>query len=77
MYPNLKTQMATNDVTIEQISRLINVHRNTVANKLDGGSFTIEEAFAIKEYLFRQFELSYLFKRMDVITDSDNEKQPA
>ena len=63
MYQNLKVQMAAHNVTIEQLSRLLNVHRNTVAYKLDGGAFTIEEAFVIKDYLFRQFDLSYLFKR--------------
>ena len=63
MYQNLKVQMAAHNVTIEQLSRLLNVHRNTVANKLDGGAFTIAEAFGIKDYLFRQFDLSYLFKR--------------
>ena len=63
MYQNLKVQMAAHNVTIEQLSRLLNVHRNTVANKLDGGAFTIEGAFVIKDYLFRQFDLSYLFKR--------------
>ena len=60
----------------------LNIHRNTVANKLDGGAFTIEEAFVIKEYLFRQFDLSYLFKR-DVVNaamtaaNGGKEKQPA
>ena len=54
MYQNLKVQMAAHNVTIEQLSRLLNVHR---------GAFTIEEAFVIKDYLFRQFDLSYLFKR--------------
>lgn len=82
MYQNLKAQMAAHNVTIEQMSRLLNIHRNTVANKLDGGAFTIEEAFVIKEYLFRQFDLSYLFKR-DVVkaamtaADGGTEKQPA
>ena len=65
MYQNLKTQMAAQSVTMEQLSKLLNIHRNTVANKLDGGSFTIEEAFKIKDYLFRQYELPYLFKRSD------------
>ena len=41
MYQNLKAQMAAHNVTIEQMSRLLNIHRNTVANKLDGGSFTL------------------------------------
>lgn len=80
MYQNLKAQMAAHNVTIEQMLRLLNIHRNTVANKLDGGSFTIEEAFVIKEYLFRQFDLSYLFKR-DVMnaamTAADGAQQTA
>jgi len=67
MYQNLKIQMAAHNVTIEQLSRLLKLHRNTIANKLDGGAFTIEEAFVIKDYLFRQFDLSYLFKR-DIAT---------
>lgn len=65
MYQNLKAQMAKQSVTMEQLSKLLNIHRNTVANKLDGGSFTIEEAFKIKDYLFREYELPYLFQRTD------------
>ena len=80
MYQNLKAQMAAHNVTIEQLSPLLNVHRNTVANKLDGGAFTIEEAFVIKDYLFRQFDLSYLFKRYVIdasATAARSQKQPA
>ena len=65
MYTNLKAQMAAQNITIEQVSQLLNVHRNTVANKITAGSFTVEEAFRIKEYLFQKFDLPYLFRRDD------------
>ena len=47
---NLKGEMAKKDITIEEISKLLKIHRNSVANKLNGDSaFTIDEAFEIQK----------------------------
>lgn len=35
---NLKGEMAKKDITIEEVSKLLKIHRNSVANKLNGDS---------------------------------------
>lgn len=64
MYKNLKSQMVIDNVSIEQIAKLLNVHRNTVANKLNGGTFSIEEAFIIKQNFFKEVDLYHLFYKV-------------
>ncbi len=60
---NLKKEMAGADISIESLAAELRVHRNTVANKLDGTSkFTVEEAFKIQEKFFPDLGLAYLFK---------------
>jgi len=64
MYTNLRTAMAQKGITIEAVARLLNVHRNTIQNKLEGSSdFTIEQAFIITEIMFPEYKLAYLFHR--------------
>jgi plasmid maintenance system antidote protein VapI len=59
---NLKGEMAKKDITIEEISKLLGIHRNSVANKLNGDSaFTIDEAFKIQGQYFPTLSLAYLF----------------
>jgi transcriptional regulator with XRE-family HTH domain len=65
MYNNLKAQMAINNVSIEKIADLLKLHRNTIANKLNGGTFSVEEAFIIKQNFFKEFDLYYLFNKAD------------
>lgn len=64
MYNNLKAQMAINGISIEKIADLLKLHRNTVANKLNGGTFSVEEAFIIRQTLFKEFDLYYLFSKV-------------
>lgn len=60
---NLKKEMAGADITIEALAAELRVHRNTVANKIDGNSkFTIDEAFKIQNKFFPCLGLAYLFK---------------
>lgn len=60
---NLKGEMAKKGVTIEEVSKLLGIHRNSVANKLNGdSSFTIEEAFKVHDVYFPQMSLNYLFE---------------
>lgn len=64
MYENLKTEMVKKGITQRALANILKIHENTVANKLTGESnFSIEEAFIIKEYLFPQCDLTYLFKK--------------
>lgn len=63
---NLKGEMAKKDITIEEISKLLGIHRNSVANKLNGDStFTIDEAFKIQSHYFPKMSLAYLFSTED------------
>lgn len=61
-YSNLKAEMGRKNVTIEAVAKILEIHRNSVANKLNGtSSFTIEEAMKIKNTFFPNLEYRYLF----------------
>ena len=61
---NLKGELAKNDITIEEVSKMLGIHRNSVANKINGdSSFTIDEAFKIQKEYFPTLSLEYLFKK--------------
>lgn len=61
-YPNLKAELARKDITFETISKLLNIHRNSVANKVKGkSSFSIEESIEIQKELFPEMSIDYLF----------------
>lgn len=63
-YKILKGEMAKKDITIEEIAELLNIHRNSVSNKINkNASFTIEEAQKIWEKYFPEMELKYLFAK--------------
>lgn len=62
-YGNLKAEMGRSDITIEAISELLKIHRNSVANKVNGRSrFTVDEAKMIKEAFFPELSIDYLFE---------------
>lgn len=59
---NLRGEMAKRKVSIEDLASLLGVHRNSVANKLNGDSaFSVEQSFAIQETYFPDLTLKYLF----------------
>ncbi len=63
---NLKKEMAGKDISIEEMAQFLQLHRNTVANKIDGSSkFTIDEAFKVHDKFFPEVGLAYLFKESD------------
>lgn len=63
-YLNLKAEMARKDVSIESISKLLGIHRNSVSNKINGlTSFSIEEAEKIHNNFFPETKLLYLFEK--------------
>lgn len=71
---NLKAEMAKKDITIEEISKLLGIHRNSVANKINGdSSFSIDEALKIQTNYFPKLALNYLFQKEDV-DETDAEK---
>ena len=64
MYKNLQQEMNMEEITQRAMAEYLNVHENTIGNKISGESqFTIEEAFKIKEHFFPKYELQYLFKK--------------
>ena len=65
---NLRGEMAKKKVSIEDVSELLGIHRNSVSNKLNGiSSFTIDESVKIQERFFPDLELKYLFKKEETI----------
>lgn len=59
---NLKAEMAKRNVTIKAVSELLEIHRNSVANKLEGESnFFIDEAVKIRDAFFPTMDIEYLF----------------
>lgn len=64
MYIHLKQLMAMKGITIEALAQLLNVHRNTVANKLDGGSeFSYGQAEKIQATFFPEYTAQFIFYR--------------
>lgn len=66
MNENLKSAMNAKNINIETIARILGVHRNTAANKVNGETeFTIQESFTLKRCVFPEYELEYLFDKND------------
>lgn len=64
MYKNLIAAMAVEKITQEMMATLLGVHRNTIANRLNGeGNFSINEAFKIKSQFFPNYEIEKLFAK--------------
>lgn len=62
-YLNLKGEMAKKNITIENVAKFLHMHRNTIAKKINGpSSFSIEEAFAIKNEFFPDCDMKNLFE---------------
>lgn len=75
---NLKGEMAKRGITIEELSKELGIHRNSVSNKLNGdSSFTVEEAFKIQDKYFPDLELKYLFKAEPFEKLFQKDKEPA
>lgn len=65
MYDNLKAAMSQKGITVDAMAKVLNVHRNTVQNKLEGESeFTFGQAQLISEVMFPEYTMKYLFHRV-------------
>ena len=50
---NLKGEMAKKGITIEEMAAYLKIHRNSVANKINGDTaFNVDEAFKIQKKFF-------------------------
>lgn len=65
MYLNLKTEMARNNTSIEEVANCLGIHRNSASNKINGGSFSIEEGLVLQKELFPYADLQYLFRKIN------------
>ncbi len=65
-YLNLKAEMAKRNISIEDIAQLLKIHRNSVANKINGRSrFTVDEALLVRDTFFPNLSTDYLFHSGD------------
>lgn len=63
---NLQKAMDEKGISIQAIASVTGEHRNTISNKIHGRTeFTIGEALRIKEALFPEYDLNYLFKKVE------------
>ena len=54
--------MAKNNISIEDIAELLDIHRNSASNKINGKTkFLIKEAFDIQKKFFPDLATDYLF----------------
>ncbi len=61
---NLRAAMLLKKISTAALAALIGVTEKTANNKLNGETeFTLKEALAIKENLFPEYDLGYLFAR--------------
>lgn len=56
-------EMAKENVTIESMAGLLNLHRNTVSYKINEGTFNVEEAYKVRDKFFPKWDVENLFKR--------------
>jgi len=62
-YINLRAEMARNGVSVDDVAKILRVHRNTAGNKVNGDTpFTIDEAFTLRDARFPEYDVGYLFK---------------
>lgn len=61
---NLKGEMVKRRLNIEDIARVLGIHKNTAANKVNGLTpFTVDEAIRLHKNCFQDLELKYLFQK--------------
>jgi len=59
---NIKKAMAAKSISIEAMADVLHMHRNSVANKINGkSSFSVDEAFKLRDTLFYEYNIDYLF----------------
>lgn len=64
---NLKGEMAKRSIKVEDIANVLQIHRNSASNKINGDtSFSIDEAVKVKEAFFPELSLKFLFEKQEV-----------
>ena len=71
-YPNLRAEMARNNISIVDLMKVTGKSRPGVSNNLNGkGSFSVDESLAIRNELFPGLSIDYLFS-MDPLRYSED-----
>ena len=66
MFPNLKAEMARTCKKYNDIAEILGISYDSVMNKINGKTeFTRSEIFKIRDTLFPDLSLEYLFKTVD------------
>lgn len=64
MYPNLRAEMAREKVSMAQIASVANKTEDAIRKNVRGiGSFSVDEVFKIRDGLFPNCTIEYLFKK--------------
>lgn len=75
MYRNLEAEMAREGIKRKDLAEALGVRYATVIDKLKGRySFTLDEAFIIRNKFFPHLNFEYLFEREDDPKVSDEEE---
>lgn len=76
MYANLKMEMNLKGITIEDIAKSLEIHRNSASFKINGkGKFTIDEAFKIHQEYFAYADMQYLFRKNKRRIEAESAKE--
>ena len=65
MYANLSKELKKKGLSILAAANTLGMPEPTFRTKVNDRSFSVEEAFAIKDNLFPEFDIAYLFERND------------
>lgn len=72
MYTNLKNGLTRKGLSFNAAAKMLGMPEATFRTKVCERSFSVEEAFTIKENLFPEMDFTYLFQR-----DPDNSCEDA
>lgn len=63
MHSNLRLLLVSKNISIKKFAEFLDVSEKTAQNKLNGITvFTYPEVCKIKEYLFPEYDLDYIFE---------------
>lgn len=66
VFVNLRAEMGRQQLTIEQMAKVMDMNRDTLSRKLRGVSpISIDEAFRLRNNFFDDMSLDYLFGEKD------------
>lgn len=63
MYANLSEAIKKKGISLNAAAAAIGMPEATFRTKLNGRSFYVDEAFAVKRELFPEMDLAFLFER--------------